>query len=145
MDTLWIRMAALFGPAWTTSYGARDHDGTWQRALSGLTGVDLARGLKRCVDANRKFPPNASEFRAYCLDTGRTREQGALYGRTDNDQQRRLEAPCAPLPPELQAVIDAHPEWQKGADETSKDYGRRMLKICKALAKRHAATRVNVT
>lgn len=129
-------MAASFGPQWTTAYGPSDRGGTWRAALSGLTGKDLARGLENTIADNRKFPPNASEFRGYCLDTGRTREQGALYGRIERGEQRALPPPTGPLRPEVQSVMDAHPEWQKGDDENSREYGRRMAKLCKELARR---------
>ena len=37
----------------------------------------------------------------------------------------------SPLPPELRAVIDAHPEWKKRREESSREYAQRMSAVCR--------------
>ncbi|HSD17223.1 MAG TPA: hypothetical protein VLC71_08215 [Thermomonas sp.] len=70
-------MTALYGHAWTNVQGltpqAKDHDGltlagsTWAGALAGITGQQIAAGVKACIAAGKEFPPNAPRFRALCL------------------------------------------------------------------------------
>ena len=40
---------------------------TWAAALAGLTGAQIAEGLRACVAEGEEFPPNAPRFRAMCL------------------------------------------------------------------------------
>lgn len=70
VETLWGRMAAIYGHRWTSSYG--DDPGsmagdTWAAGLSGLTGAQLARGLEACVASSDPWPPSLPDFRAMCL------------------------------------------------------------------------------
>ena len=70
IETLWARMAAVYGHRWTSSYG--DDPGgmagdTWAAGLSGLTGSQLARGLEACVASSDPWPPSLPDFRAACL------------------------------------------------------------------------------
>lgn len=74
---LWERMTALYGHAWTSAHGITATDPktdrltidgeTWQRALVGVTGHQLAAGLEACIAEGEEFPPNAPRFRAMCL------------------------------------------------------------------------------
>ena len=70
-------MTALFGHAWVSAHGMAatlpetgrlSIDGeTWQRALVGITGAQLAAGLDACITEGGEFPPSAPRFRAMCL------------------------------------------------------------------------------
>lgn len=74
---LWERMTALYGHAWTNVHGlspqAKDQDGltvsggVWSGTLAGLTGQQIAQGVKACISTGGEFPPNAPRFRALCL------------------------------------------------------------------------------
>src|SRR5690554_5480115 len=63
---LWQRMAMIYGHKWTSAYGDKD-DGTWSSGLSGITGRQIAAGLRACVDSGEPWPPTLPEFRALCL------------------------------------------------------------------------------
>lgn len=69
--TLWVRMAEIYGHRWTSAYGddpdADGAAGTWAKGLSGVTGTQLADGLKACVVASDPWPPTLPAFRAMCL------------------------------------------------------------------------------
>lgn len=69
--TLWVRMAEIYGHRWSTAYGT-DPDpegaaGTWAKGLAGVTGAQLAEGLKACIASSEPWPPTLPEFRAMCL------------------------------------------------------------------------------
>lgn len=70
VETLWARMAAIYGHRWTSSYGddpAGMVGDTWAAGLSGLTGGQLARGLEACVASSDPWPPSLPDFRARCV------------------------------------------------------------------------------
>jgi hypothetical protein len=70
IEALCAKMAALYGNAWTSQYGDdpnNDAARTWASALAGLTGEQLATGLRACVAEGREFPPSAPRFRGMCL------------------------------------------------------------------------------
>ena len=70
VETLWGRMAAIYGHRWTSSYGddpAGMVGDTWAAGLSGLAGGQLARGLEACVASSDPWPPSLPDFRAACL------------------------------------------------------------------------------
>lgn len=63
-------MLAMYGHTWASQYG--DHASgitaeTWASALSGISGPQIAEGLRGCVAEGREFPPGAPRFRAMCL------------------------------------------------------------------------------
>ena len=63
-------MLALYGNTWASQYGVEAKGlaaETWATALSGLSGEQLAEGLRTCVVEGREFPPGAPRFRAMCL------------------------------------------------------------------------------
>lgn len=70
LDSFWLRMAGMFGHTWASQYGAKP-DGvgadTWAAALSGVTGAQLAHGLRETLLLASDFPPSAPRFRALCL------------------------------------------------------------------------------
>lgn len=70
IEALCLKMAALYGSAWTSQYGddpRNDAARTWAAALAGLTPDHLATGLRACVVEGAEFPPSAPRFRAMCL------------------------------------------------------------------------------
>ena len=68
--TLWLRMADIYGPRWTSAYG-EDPDGTagetWAKGLAGVTPQQLAEGLTASIASADPWPPTLPEFRARCL------------------------------------------------------------------------------
>lgn len=63
-------MLAMYGHTWASQYG--DHASgvtaeTWASALAGVTGPQIAQGLRACVAEGREFPPSAPRFRAMCM------------------------------------------------------------------------------
>ena len=69
MADLWRRMTRIYGHRWTSSYGETD-DGTWHKALRGLTPAQVGRGLSRCATHRPDgWPPTLPEFRALCTPT----------------------------------------------------------------------------
>lgn len=71
MQTLWLRMAEIYGHRWTASFGANPDSegaaGTWAKGLAGVTPAQLADGLKACITSSDPWPPTLPEFRAMCL------------------------------------------------------------------------------
>lgn len=66
---LWRRMTRIYGHRWTSSYGETD-EGTWHKALQGLTPAQVGRGLSRCaIHRADGWPPTLPEFRALCTPT----------------------------------------------------------------------------
>lgn len=71
---LWERMTHIYGHRWTSAYGeAAVHDGelsdtakTWASGLRGVTGDQLADGLRACVERVDPWPPSLPEFVALC-------------------------------------------------------------------------------
>lgn len=74
-------MAGLYGHKWISSYGtsdikldddgnARPDSGIWAKALSGVSGQQIAYGMKLCTQRTGEqaaWPPSAPEFRDMCL------------------------------------------------------------------------------
>ena len=70
MDIFWERMAAMFGHSWVSQYGdnAADLSGdTWSAALAGLTGEQIAQGMRETLALGSDWPPSAPRFRAMCI------------------------------------------------------------------------------
>jgi len=74
MANLWERMTHLFGHKFTSVYGESaiidgtltDVAQTWASGLRGLTGDQLADGLRACVDCGEAWPPSLPEFVGMC-------------------------------------------------------------------------------
>ena len=66
IDTLWSKMARIYGHKWLTTFGERD-DGTWLQGLTGLLPDELAQGLRACLTRADEWPPTLPEFRRVCL------------------------------------------------------------------------------
>lgn len=70
LDKFWIRIAALFGHAWVSQYGDTPEGvagETWAAALAGLSGAQLADGLRETMKLGSDWPPSAPRFRMLCL------------------------------------------------------------------------------
>jgi hypothetical protein len=81
MEKLWVMMAGLYGHKWISSYGTSDikvdeagnprpDSGIWGKALSGISGQQIAYGMKLCTTRTGEqaaWPPSAPEFRDMCL------------------------------------------------------------------------------
>lgn len=67
-------MAAIYGPRWTSAHETDEGD-VWLKGLQGVSGEQLAAGLRECVARGRDrvktgdedWPPTLGEFRAMCL------------------------------------------------------------------------------
>lgn len=60
----------MYGHTWASQYGATAAGvaaETWAATLSGLTGEQLAEGLRACRLEGADFPPSAPRFRAMCF------------------------------------------------------------------------------
>ena len=71
LDTLWLKMAELYGRKWTRDFGVlADHTHAWAATLGGLTGQQIAFGLEALATTQDKqlqeWPPAAGQFRALC-------------------------------------------------------------------------------
>ena len=73
---LWERLTHLYGHKFSAAFGesAANPDGsltdvaqTWAGALRGITGAQLAAGLRTCIGSGDAWPPSLPEFRAMCL------------------------------------------------------------------------------
>lgn len=110
---LWERMTALYGYAWVSVHGLTPHlpdsdaltvsGSTWATALAGLTGRQIAEGVRSCIAKGGEFPPNAPRFRELCLnipslDVVRTESHGgepspftrAVWSRLDTWRYRQV-------------------------------------------------------
>lgn len=81
MEKLWVMMAGLYGHKWISSYGTSDiklddagnprpDSGIWGKALAGISGQQIAYGMKLCTQRTGEqaaWPPSAPEFRDMCL------------------------------------------------------------------------------
>lgn len=70
LETLWARMVAIYGHAWITNYGSNPEGlggDTWAAGLAGLTGAQLAEGLRACALAGEDWPPSLGKFRRFCF------------------------------------------------------------------------------
>lgn len=70
LDNFWLKMAGLFGHAWVSSYGASPSGigaDTWAQALTGVTPMQIANGLRETLALGAEFPPSAPHFRKLCF------------------------------------------------------------------------------
>ena len=60
----------MFGHTWTSGYGPKPHGiggDTWAAALGGISGAQLAEGLRATLMLGGEFPPSAPKFRSLCF------------------------------------------------------------------------------
>ncbi|UMY63914.1 hypothetical protein [Pseudomonas sp. LS.1a] len=67
-------MTQTYGHKWTSNFGdAPKADHAWAKILGGLSGLQIANGLRRMIElaaantGKESWPPDATEFRAMCL------------------------------------------------------------------------------
>lgn len=69
-------MTQTYGHKWTSNFGdAPKADHAWAKILGGLSGQQIANGLRRMIEVaasnagtgKESWPPDATEFRAMCL------------------------------------------------------------------------------
>ena len=71
-------MGHIFGHKFTSAYGEMAYDGnnlteaarTWASGLRGLTGEQIANGLRECVNCGASWPPTLPEFVKMCKGEG---------------------------------------------------------------------------
>jgi hypothetical protein len=78
---LWAKMTSIYGHRWVSAFGDSPEYGNdaktpgaftdagkvWSQGLIGITGQQMALGLRRALMSAEPFPPNLPEFRAMCL------------------------------------------------------------------------------
>jgi len=78
---LWAKMTSIYGHRWVSAFGDSPEHGNesktpgaftdvgkvWSQGLIGITGKQMAYGLRRALMSAEPFPPNLPEFRALCL------------------------------------------------------------------------------
>ena len=78
MSNLWERMGHIFGHKFTSTYGEIAFiDGnltevakTWASGLRGITGEQIANGLRECINCGESWPPTLPEFVSMCKGKG---------------------------------------------------------------------------
>lgn len=71
MVRLWELMTELYGHKWTSVHGLGDESGNWAKIFSGISGQQLARGVRAWTSQPgdlAKWPPGAVELRELCRD-----------------------------------------------------------------------------
>lgn len=69
MVRLWELMTELYGHKWTSVHGLGDDSGNWGKIFSGITGQQLAQGVRAWTAQPAdiaKWPPGAVELRDLC-------------------------------------------------------------------------------
>lgn len=69
-DKLWLRMAARYGHAWVSQYGAspdRFAGAEWRMTLAGLTDEQIRAGFDNDRARGGDWPPSSTGFRAMCF------------------------------------------------------------------------------
>ncbi|AFC85892.1 hypothetical protein Fraau_1469 [Frateuria aurantia DSM 6220] len=60
----------MFGHSWVSQYGANPAGlagDTWGTVLAGLTGEQIAQGMRETLALGSDWPPSAPRFRAMCI------------------------------------------------------------------------------
>ena len=103
---LWERMIHLYGHKFSAVFGERatrpdglltDVAQTWAGGLRGITGAQLAAGLRTCIGSGNEWPPSLPAFRAMCLPERVPRCHQDARARAD---LAYLALPRPPLAPE---------------------------------------------
>ncbi len=66
LETLWARMAEIYGHRWASAYGAEPSE-TWAKGLAGITPRQVADGLNACLRSADPWPPSLPQFRGMCF------------------------------------------------------------------------------
>lgn len=95
---LWPKMSQAYGYKFASQFGDEPND-VWIGSLAGLSGEQLAEGLRRCAECYPQWPPGAIEFRALCLGNDPRNVDGK--GNDAGWQQRVMAKRSAELDAEL--------------------------------------------
>jgi hypothetical protein len=71
VETVYERFTAMFGHSFTSQYGTQPNGiagDTWAAVLAGLSGEQVALGLREAVKLGSDWPPSAPRFRMLCLN-----------------------------------------------------------------------------
>ena len=112
---IWKKMTAIYGDQWLSRRGPSNNaDGSisemakeWKSILAGLTAKQVKEGFNTLVKNLIVWPPNAIDFRKYCLSRDQDRET----------QKQLIKRDQATL--EEQMIIRS---WKKSDQETGKKY-----------------------
>ena len=71
---LWERLTHIYGHKFSSVYGESAIDGgsmteaakTWASGLRGLTGEQIANGLRECINCGESWPPTLPDFVKMC-------------------------------------------------------------------------------
>ena len=74
MTNLWERLTHIYGHKFASAYGETATEGnnlteaarTWSSGLRGLTGEQIASGLRECINCGASWPPTLPEFVKMC-------------------------------------------------------------------------------
>lgn len=86
MTNLWERLTHIYGHKFASAYGesATEENNlteaarTWASGLRGLTGEQIANGLRECISCGASWPPTLPEFVSMCKGK-QTNEFGLDY------------------------------------------------------------------
>jgi len=70
LDRFWVRMLAHYGHAWRAEHGLvpdGERAAVWSDAMAGLSGQQIANGIRAATMRLSDFPPRAAKFRELCL------------------------------------------------------------------------------
>jgi len=103
MTNLWERFTHIYGHKFASAYGESATDGnnlteaarTWSSGLRGLTGEQIANGLRECINCGASWPPTLPEFVKMCKGKGEN-EFGLNYvpeyHRTEHRREKLIES-----------------------------------------------------
>ena len=103
---LWERLTHLYGHKFSAVFGERaarrdksltDVAQTWAGGLRGITGAQLAAGLRTCIASGTEWPRSLPAFRAMCMPERLPRCRQEASARPE---LAYIALPRAPLAPE---------------------------------------------
>lgn len=119
---LWERMVSLYGHLWVSRHGLTPHEpestrltisgDTWARALSGLSGSQIANGLASCLAEGSEFPPSVPRFRRMCYGI-------ASFAAVHSELRAKM-SPPSPLARAVWAELDTFRYRQASADRAER-------------------------
>lgn len=119
---LWPMMTKLYGHTFTSQFGEQP-DEFWAKTLIGITGDEMAQGLKETILRHPKWPPGAAQFRSLCLgDDDRNIDD---EGNDATWQHKRMQIADAKQFAEKSGLVD------QGAVKRSKERGKITLEELK--------------
>lgn len=65
MDTLWVRMAEIYGHKWVSSFGEKPNY-AWTVGLENIPPTAIKYGIEAIINSGDSWPPSLPEFVDYC-------------------------------------------------------------------------------